>query len=182
MAIFVETERLYLRELEISDAEAMFEIDSAPEVHRYLGTKPLLHLSQVHEIIRNIRQQYELHGVGRWAVMHKQSNQFMGWSGLKMVTDTVNNHRQFYDLGFRFNQKYWGKGFATEAANAAIIYAFNTLKTEQVFATVHHAHIASQQVLRKVGMQLIESFADDEDLCYWYGISKNRWNMLNLPG
>ena len=82
MKIVVETERLILREFLLTDAEAFFEMDSNPEVHRYLGNKPIRTIDEAITVIKNIRQQYIANGIGRWAAIEKLSGEFIGWSGL----------------------------------------------------------------------------------------------------
>ena len=56
-----------------------------------------------------IRQQYIDNGIDRWAIINKETNDFIGWTGLKFVTETTNNHINFYDLGYRLIEKYWAK-------------------------------------------------------------------------
>lgn len=74
-----------------------------------------------------IRQQYIDNGIGRWAIIEKKTNDFIGWTGLKFVTDLTNNHKHYNDLGYRLRKKYWGKGIATETAFASLSYAFDKL-------------------------------------------------------
>ncbi|MES2589577.1 MAG: GNAT family N-acetyltransferase [Bacteroidota bacterium] len=123
----LETERLYLRKIETSDDVAMFELDSNPEVCTYLGNKPVKDMEEIRSIIQMIHKQYEENGIGRWAVIEKASNNFIGWSGLKLVKEPINNQVNFYDLGYRFMPRYWNKGYASEAAKAWIDFAFNEL-------------------------------------------------------
>lgn len=93
MKIFAETERLILREILPTDIEGLFELDSDPEVHKYLGNKPVKDKKQIAEIINFIRQQYIDNGIGRWAIIDKETNHFMGWTGLKFVTEEINKHK-----------------------------------------------------------------------------------------
>ena len=116
MKVFVETERLVLREIVPQDAEALFALDSDPEVHRYLGNKPLESKEQAVATIDFIRKQYVDNGIGRWAIEEKEHSTFVGWSGLKYVKEITNNHINYYDLGYRLMKRYWGQGYATEAA------------------------------------------------------------------
>lgn len=60
-------------------------------------------------MIDSIRRQYIENGIGRWAVIDKESNNFVGWSGLKLITAKINNHQNFYDLGYRLIKRYWGR-------------------------------------------------------------------------
>ncbi|MDV7390491.1 GNAT family N-acetyltransferase, partial [Arthrospira platensis SPKY1] len=81
--IFAETERLILREIMPSDIDGMFKLDSDPEVHKYLGNKPVTDRKQIINVINFIRKQYIDNGIGRWAIVDKKTNDFIGWTGLK---------------------------------------------------------------------------------------------------
>ncbi len=68
MKIFAETERLILREILPEDDKGMFELDSDQDVHKYLGDNTVENIEQSRLIIANIRQQYAINGIGRWAI------------------------------------------------------------------------------------------------------------------
>ena len=177
MKIFAETERLILREILPTDVDGFFELDSDPEVHRYLGNKPISRKEQAAEVIHFIRQQYIEHGIGRWAIIDKKSDDFIGWTGLKFVTELINNHKNYYDLGYRLVKKYWGKGIATETALASLNYAFHELNLPRVFAIADCENIASNTVLKKAGLKFIESFDYDGTKHNWYKI--DNWEFEN---
>lgn len=107
MKMPIETERLLLRELLLSDADGMYELDSNPNVHVFLGNKPVLSIEESIDQIKNIQKQYEDFGIGRWAVILKETNEFLGWSGIKFITTEINNHKDFYEIGYRFIEKHW---------------------------------------------------------------------------
>jgi RimJ/RimL family protein N-acetyltransferase len=173
--IFAETERLILREIIPSDIDRMFELDSDPEVHKYLGKKPVTEKEQVTNVINFIRQQYNDNGIGRWAIIDKKTNDFIGWTGLKFVTDLTNNHKNYYDLGYRLIKKYWGQGIATETAIASLDYAFEQLKTKEVYAMTDCKNDGSNKILRKVGLNFIEKFDLEGIEHNWYKIDKNEY-------
>src|ERR1035437_6707591 len=135
MKIFTETERLILREILPSDDKGMFELDSDKEVHKFLGNKPVQNIEQSRQVIEFIGQQYLTNGIGRWAIIEKSTNNFLGWTGLKLVKEEINNHTDYYDLGYRLIKKYWGKGFATESAKASLDYGFNILQLTDIYAS-----------------------------------------------
>jgi len=172
MKIFVETERLLLREILPTDLDGMYELDSDPEVHRYLGNKPVNSKEQAVEIINFIRKQYIDYGIGRWAVIDKKTNDFLGWSGLKYVDSEINGHKNYYDLGYRLIRKYWGKGFATESAIASLEYAFDKLSAEQVYGMAESENASSNKVLKKVGLKFIEGFNYNGSKHNWYKIER----------
>lgn len=169
MKTSIETERLVLRELILSDDIGMFELDSNPEVHTYLGNNPVKSIEESREIVANIRQQYLKNGIGRWAVILKETGEFIGWSGLKLEKN-VNGHATFYDLGYRFIQKYWGNGYAFETAKAFVDFGFNDMKLPVINAYADFDNLASRKILEKVGMKYINSFEMDETQEVWYEI------------
>lgn len=173
MKIFAETERLILREIERSDISDMFELDSDPDVYKYLGKKPVTTKNESIKIIDFIREQYVDRGIGRWAVILKESQEFLGWSGLKLNTEEeLNGFANFYDVGYRFKKKYWNKGYATESGKASIEYAFNIMHLNKVYGITEIGNQASHKVLLKIGLKKIQNFYyKKEDLMLrWYEI------------
>lgn len=168
----IETERLLLRELILSDVEGMFELDSNPKVHLFLGNKPVKEIEESLDQIKNIQKQYETYGIGRWAVILKETNEFIGWSGIKFIKDKINNHQNFYEIGYRFIEKHWGKGYATEAGKAFIEYAFAEMKVDAVYAYADAGNENSRRILEKLGLHYVNSFEYQEELEVWYE-SKN---------
>jgi [ribosomal protein S5]-alanine N-acetyltransferase len=174
----IETERLLLRELVPADAEGMFALDSDAEVHRYLGNKPVKTIAEARATIEFIRGQYVQNGIGRWAMVEKSSSRFIGWTGLKLIREKVNGHIDHYDLGYRLIKEYWGKGYASEAAIACVNYAFEQLRLDAVYATAHPDNLASQKVLEKTGLQLVEIFDDNGEPTKWFSRMRDSWKPL----
>lgn len=175
MKIFTETERLILREILPTDVEGMFELDSDPDVHRYLGNKPVKNKEQIVEVIRFIRQQYIENGIGRWAIIDKKTNNFIGWTGLKFITEKTNNHINYYDLGYRLIKKYWGKGIATETAIASLEFAFNKLNAIEVYGMADCENVGSNKILKKVGLKFLETFDFEGIKHNWYKIERTEF-------
>ena len=158
-----------------TDVDGMFELDSDPEVHKYLGNNPFKNRSQSEEIINTVIEQYQEFGIGRWAMVNKQTNEFMGWSGLKLNTVTLNGHSNFFDIGYRIIRRFWGKGYATESSFASLDYGFNVLKLDTIYGITEKGNEASHRVLLKIGLNYIEDFYDDKTklTLRWYNISKS---------
>ncbi|MCB0431322.1 MAG: GNAT family N-acetyltransferase [Flavobacteriales bacterium] len=172
MKTILETERFLFRELTPDDADGMFELDADPEVHRYLGNKPIQSREQAIATIEFICKQYTDNGIGRWAVEDKASGDFLGWAGLKLQQEPINNHTNYYDLGYRLLRKHWGKGVAFECAVASLKYGFDVLGVDAIYAAAHVENIASNKVLTKVGLTFIETFVYDGMTCNWYGFER----------
>jgi ribosomal-protein-alanine N-acetyltransferase len=181
MKVFAETNRLILREIIPEDAAGFFEMDSDPAVHKYLGNKPVINMGQVRDLIRQIRQQYIDNDIGRWAVIEKSTGNFTGWAGLKLMKEQRNNQVNYFDVGYRLIKKYWGKGYATEAALASLAYGFDKLKLEKIIGMADVENRGSRNVLEKAGLKFIEIF-DYEGTAYsWYEINRQEWETGNLP-
>lgn len=148
----LETERCYLRELSVDDAQSFYDLNSDPEVVKYTGDKNFGNISEAKSFLQNYNQ-YELYGYGRWAVIDKMSEEFLGWCGLKYSpkSDEV-------DLGFRFFRKYWNQGYATETAKACIDYGLSNLNVDKIVGRAMEANSASVKVLEKTGMTFVGKF------------------------
>lgn len=175
MNIKLETKRLILREVLLTDVDKFFELDNNPNVQKYVGNKPVNDKLEVVKLIHNLQQQYSENGIARWAVIDKNSNEFIGWSGIKLIKEPMNNHNNFYELGYRFIERYWGKGYATETTIALIDYVFENLKTEKIYAICDVENIGSKNVLEKTGLKLIETFNHRDKEHNWFKITKKDW-------
>jgi len=168
MKIFIETERLIIREILPEDVDGMFEMDADPEVHQYLGNQPIKTKEESAKMIAFIRQQYVDYGIGRWAMIEKETGNFMGWAGFKLNTATINGHTNFVDVGYRMIPKYWGKGYATEAAKACMDYGIHQLKLNPIYAYIDIENTGSRNVLIKTGFTPAGTFTDSGILCQWF--------------
>jgi len=175
MKIQLETKRLHIRNLTEQDVDGMFALDSDAEVHKYLGNKPITKKEEALKYIKDVNLQYKERGIGRWAVELKETGEFIGWCGLRLYTEyTFNNHTNFYDIGYRLQQKFWGKGYATEASVACLQYAWKVLKLKKVYGITEIGNEASHNVLLKIGFNYIEDFHYEPEnmMLRWYSISK----------
>jgi RimJ/RimL family protein N-acetyltransferase len=173
MNLILETDRLILREFQHSDAEAFFAMDSNPNVHQYLWNKPVQKIEETFEVIEFVRNQYIDNGIGRFAIILKETNEFMGWAGLKFNTEMVNNKVNFYDIGYRLDEKFWGKGYASEASFAWLKYAFEIMNIKTLEAAAHSDNVASNRILQKIGMQMTETYLEDDVSWNWYVIENS---------
>jgi len=180
MKVITETERLVIREMLPTDVDEMFELHNDPEVHTYLGNKTVSSKDEVVEIIKFVRQQYQDTGVGRWVIIDKRTNEFVGWTGLEWVTKETNNHKNYYDLGYRLIKRFWGQGIATESAWASLDYAFDELHATEVYGMADCNNSGSNKILKKVGLKFIEAFDHEGVRHNWYKINKSEYKGRNL--
>ena len=174
MNLILETDRLLLRPLELSDAEAMFAMDKNPAVHKYLWQKPTQTIEETITTIKYVQSQYERNTIGRFATILKETGEFIGWTGIKFVHDHIENgNTNFYDYGYRLDEKFWGKGYATEASMAWLNYGFNQMNIKMMNAFTHRDNGASNHILEKIGMTMMEVYVADD------GVKWKWWQMDN---
>lgn len=155
MTIRLETPRLYLREFTIEDAQLLIDLNSNPNVTRYTGDGPVKDLAEAKRILTDIILPQYKNKMGRWAVHLKSNNEFIGWCGLKFIAE-----ENEIDLGYRFFENHWGKGYASESAKAVLEYGVNTLKLKNIIARAAKDNVASINVIKKLGMVYLK-----DDMC-----------------
>lgn len=171
MNLVFETDRLLLRPLEITDADDFFEMNNNPNVNRYLRN-PLLTITDTKKYIDKIRNEYSKNGIGRFAVVLKENNKLIGFSGLKFREKEENNYVNFHDLGYRFSEDYWRKGYAKEAALFWINYGFNEMNLERIHACAEDKNIASNSLLKSIGFKFTNQYFANDILHNWYLLEK----------
>lgn len=148
MGKILETERLILRAWTYADAERMFEICSDAETMLHIGDrKPYESIEAAREFLNwAVPNQLKM-GFSRWAVIEKESGEIIGSCGFGF------RNMSEVELGYLFDRKVWGKGFATEAARACLEYGFNKIGFEKILALTDLDHEKSKNVLRKIGFR-----------------------------
>ena len=178
MKIHIETKRLIIRDIEEFDVQGIYDLDSDPEVHEFLGKRPINTMEQAADEIEFIRKQYITNGIGRWAIIDKKTADFVGWTGLK-YEQKLRSDFSYYDLGYRLRKKYWGKGIATETAIESLKYGFMSMNLNEICAAATVNHIASNRILTKIGLSFVETFEFEGELLNWYKITKSEWKDLD---
>lgn len=174
MNFTLETERLLMKPMQHEDAEALFELNKNPNVHKYLWQKPEVIIDESINVIKYVQRQYAENKIGRFATILKETNEFIGWTGIKFVNDHIENgNTNFYDYGYRLDEKFWNKGYATEASIAWLDYGFNQMNIKEMNAYTHAQNGASNHVLQKVGFNFIEDYPDKD------GVIWKWWQLLN---
>ena len=157
MQILFETTRLIFRRFTEADAALILQLNSDPEVLKYLHEPVLQDLEHARKIIREIiLPQYE-NNLGRWAMHLKENNEFIGWCGLKFRPEIDE-----IDLGYRLQKKYWGMGFATESARKTLDVGINVLGLHAITGRAHIENVSSLRVLEKIGMKYIKEEVIDD--------------------
>jgi ribosomal-protein-alanine N-acetyltransferase len=144
----LETPRLVLRPVELTDANNLYQLNLDPAVVRYTGDKSFNSLIETQKfILEKMIPQFERTKMSRFMVFLKNGD-FLGWCGLKYHAETNE-----VDLGYRFIQKSWGQGHATEAALRSIEYGFLDLGLDRIIAKSMPENTRSIKVIQKLGME-----------------------------
>lgn len=144
----LETARLLMRPLKVEDAYYIFQLNSDAEVLKFSGEKPMMSFSEAVTLItQDIIPQYQKFKLGRFAVIHKETNEFIGWCGIEN-----HNIQNEFNLSFRFKKKFWGQGLATEAAQEQLRYYFKELHFSKVYTYIVAENTGSLKVIQKLGM------------------------------
>jgi RimJ/RimL family protein N-acetyltransferase len=145
--VILQTERLLLREMTEADAEHLVRLSQNPNVIKYLPDPPLSGVEEAVRLLQTVIFPQYVNRIGRWAVILKERGEFIGWCGLKYYAE-VNE----YDLGYRFFEEYWGRGYATEAAQAVLQYGIERLRNARIVGKAMTANAGSRRVLEKIGL------------------------------
>jgi RimJ/RimL family protein N-acetyltransferase len=152
--VILQTQRLTLRQFTETDVDSLFDLNSDPEVMRYLtGGRPTPREVLRDEVIPFHLGVYQrLDRLGTWAAESSATGEFLGWFHFRPGPDgDVTN----IDLGYRLRRSAWNKGFATEGSRALIDMGFTDLGVERVFAHAMTVNTASRRVLEKCGLRLV---------------------------
>jgi RimJ/RimL family protein N-acetyltransferase len=144
----LETERMTLRRMDISDVDDLMGIFSDPVAMRYYpGTKSR---SEAEAWVQNQLDRYRDHGIGLWVATLKDTGEFAGQCGL---TVQEVERREEVEIGYLFLRKHWNRGLATEAAQACRDFGF-ALGHDRLVSLIDPGNLASRRVAEKVGMTL----------------------------
>jgi RimJ/RimL family protein N-acetyltransferase len=148
----LETERLLFRPFREGDLDDLAALYGDAEVMRFLGNGNPRDREQTKERLDRMLGHWREHGFGIWALSDKGGG-FVGRCGVAY------QHHPDAELAYILARTYWGKGLATEAARAALKYAFEVVGVARVVAFARVENVASRRVLEKVGMSLVGTYA-----------------------
>jgi RimJ/RimL family protein N-acetyltransferase len=156
MRIILETPRLVIRQFTEDDVDNLFNLNSDPEVMRYLtGGRPTPREEIRDQILPFHLAVYDrMDRLGTWAAESTATGEFLGWFHFRPGSDgDITN----IDLGYRLRKAAWSKGYATEGSRALIRTGFTDLGIGRVFAHTLTVNAASRGVLEKCGLTLVRT-------------------------
>ncbi|MCA1592443.1 MAG: GNAT family N-acetyltransferase [Acidobacteria bacterium] len=157
------------------DLEDLHAIFGDPDVVRHMGPgQPLSH-AETEVALKSIIAHWEQHGIGRWAVVEREAGKLIGFAGIRFLEGTP-------EVVYLLAKKCWGRGLATEIASACLEYGFRERLYERIVAVTKPANVASQRVMRKLGMKY-----EGEARYYGYdvvqyGLSRDEYEKQTTKG
>ncbi|MDD3415895.1 MAG: GNAT family N-acetyltransferase [Lachnospiraceae bacterium] len=171
----IETERLLLREFRLEDFDALFKILSDPETMQHYP-KPFDQERTKRWIEWNL-ENYEKYGFGLWAVVLKETDEFIGDCGITMQ---IIDGESLPEIGYHINKKYWKKGFGSEAARAVRDWAFENTQFNCLYSYMKYTNIGSYSTAISNGMTKLKEYPDEKNtISYAYTITREEWEKRN---
>ncbi|MFD3219558.1 GNAT family N-acetyltransferase [Staphylococcus saprophyticus] len=172
MTVYIETERLRLRDWRETDLLPFQQMNANRQVRRYFPS--LLSYKRSEHDMKKMDETIQSHGIGLFAVELKETNGWLGFIGLNYVPKESKytfEELPFYEIGWRLIPEVWGNGFATEGAAAVLKYA-KEQGIEEVYAFTSENNEASRKVMEKIGMKRFDHFEYPE-LSKYHSLKKH---------
>ena len=163
----IKTNRLNLRTFKRGDLDDYATIMSDPEVGKWFLKGDGYTREEAKESLDKILEHWDKHGFGIWAIINRENDVLIGRCGLNLIAETSE-----VEVDFALARNFWGRGYATEAAKAALTYGFRTLDLDRIIALAKPDNIASRRVIEKIGMRYIKNAEYWGITCAYYDISK----------
>jgi ribosomal-protein-alanine N-acetyltransferase len=150
----LETDRLTLRGMRVSDASDMYEYARRPSVTEYLTWEPHASVEETREYLTYVGQRYRTGDFYDWSVVDKETGRMIGTCGFT----SFNCPADSAEIGYVLNPAFQGRGLATEAVQRVLQYGFEELNLHRIEAHFIEGNDASRRLMERVGMTF-EGFA-----------------------
>jgi RimJ/RimL family protein N-acetyltransferase len=166
----LETERLILRLFCEADLDVYSEMCADPEVMRYIGLGQPLSRDEAWRSMATILGHWQLRGFGLWAVESKATQTIIGRVGCWQPEGWPD-----FEIGWMLRRAYWGQGFALEAAQASVRYAFEELGRSHLISLIDPHNPRSIAVAKRLGERLEGQAEILERPVLVYGLYRQDW-------
>jgi len=146
----LETDKLILRKLNESDAEAFFKNYSDEDITRNFLDEPLNEVKQAVQFIEAFNEEFAQREAITWAIVLKTSGEMIGTCSYMLKTDTC------AEIGYDLAKEHWGKGLMTEALETMVAYGFKKMALEKIKADTFSINTRSISLLKRLGFKLYE--------------------------
>ena len=150
-----ESERLGFRRWKASDREPFAALNANPDVMEFFPKA--LSRTESDALVDRIEAHFEEKGYGLWAVERKEDGAFIGFIGLLDVNFDIGLENAT-EIGWRLDQPFWKKGYATEGAKACLAYAFDELGKKEIYSFTSTINAPSEIVMKRIGMEKVGEF------------------------
>lgn len=157
MVPYLETEKITLRPINSADAQNLCDLNSDPEVMRYLDDEPDMKSVLPMIVARNERYHNQL---GLFAAIEKATGEFIGWFILRPDRETPDDTTNL-EIGYRLKRKFWGKGIASEISHKLVKKAVSDFKAIRIYGEAMKENLASIRVLEKIGLIFESEIVED---------------------
>ena len=170
----IETERLLLREYTIDDFDALYEIMSDAETMQHYPAP--FDAARTRRWIEWNLENYAQYGFGLWAVVLKETGEFIGDCGLTLQNI---DGEMLPEIGYHIHKKYWRRGFGKEAAHAARDWAFMNTKYNVLYSYMKFTNEGSWRTAMANGMKKVKEYPDPKNMIsYAFAITRKEWIQL----
>lgn len=170
----IETERLLLREYTREDFDALYPILSDPVTMQHYP-RPYDEAGVRRWIEWNLTN-YREYSFGLWAVILKETGEFIGDCGLTL--QNIDGER-LPEIGYHIHRNHWRKGYGSEAARAVRDWAFTHTAYDRLYSYMKYTNIPSQATAASAGLRKIKEYPDDEDgILHVYAVTRAEWTEL----
>jgi ribosomal-protein-alanine N-acetyltransferase len=145
----IETPRLILRKMRLTDADDLFAYARDPEVSRYLVWTPHQNIEETRGYINYVNSQYDKGLLEDWGIEYRQSHTFIGTAGY-FFWDVPHSRAEIH---YCLAKDYWHKGLMPEALRAILRFGFERMQLNRIEAKCFPENLGSEKVLKKIGMQ-----------------------------
>lgn len=178
MNVIIETERLLLREYTMDDFEALFEIVSDKETMKHYPAP--FDIERTRGWITWNIENYRKYGFGLWAVVLKETNEFIGDCGI-----TIQNidGELLPEIGYHIHKKYWRRGYGKESARAVRDWVFMNTDYNEIYSYMKYTNVGSYSTAIANGMKKVKEYPDPKnEISYAYSITREEWrNLFDQP-
>ncbi|MBL9117637.1 MAG: GNAT family N-acetyltransferase [Verrucomicrobiaceae bacterium] len=167
--IVIETEQLQLRQMTLDDVPALLKVFGDADAMRFYPTP--FDEARTREWVNWNRRSYETRGHGLWALIQRSTGEVIGDCGL--VSQEVDGSPEI-EVGYHVRRDLWGKGLATEAAQACIDHGLTGFSFRRFVSLIHPQNVPSRRVAAKIGMTLRRETEWKGKATCIYGIERGR--------
>jgi ribosomal-protein-alanine N-acetyltransferase len=172
MTVVAITPRLLLRHWDLTDAGSTEHIYGDPEAMRYFGAGEIFSPTDLTASFRHVIEEYATIGYGNYAVVERATSKILGHCGARYVRE-----KDRVEADSALDRQSWGRGYATEAAQAVFARSFSIDAVVRIVAVAHRDNAASIAVMRRLGMQFCEELTAHRVPSVLYAVERDAFQL-----